>query len=108
MTKGLLYIAAYGASTPIGRDALSSAAAVRAAISGFTEHPHIVDTGGQPMRVAMAPWLDIDCTGADRFDALLVPAGVRKRREPTGQFDEHNHGEPRHLRHLSERPPVAP
>lgn len=69
-----VYIVALGASTPVGRDAWSTAAAVRAGISGFAEHPYMIDTAGEPMRVAMAPWLDIDCEGCDRFEALLVPA----------------------------------
>lgn len=69
-----VYLASVGASTPVGRDAFSSAAAVRAGISGFTEHPHMEDTDGEPMRVAMAPWLEADCEGLDRFEALLIPA----------------------------------
>ena len=68
------YIVSLGASTPIGRDAWSSAAAVRAGISGFAEHPYLDDTAGEPMNVAMAPWLDIDVEGKDRFEALLFPA----------------------------------
>ncbi len=69
-----VYVAALGASTSVGRDAWSTAAAVRAGISGFTEHPFMVDTVGEPMRVAMAPWLDVECEGLDRFEALLLPA----------------------------------
>lgn len=34
----------------------------------------MVDRAGEPMHVAMAPWLDIDCQGTDRFEALLFPA----------------------------------
>ncbi len=69
-----IYIAALGASTPIGRDAWSSAAAARAGISGFTQHPYMIDTAGEPMRAAIAPWLDIDLMGVERFKALLYPA----------------------------------
>src|SRR5579864_3575658 len=69
-----VYVAALGASTPVGRDAWSSAAAVRAGIAGFVEHPYMIDTAGEPMRIAMAPWLDVDCSGADRFEELLRPA----------------------------------
>lgn len=69
-----VYLAAFGASTPVGRDAWSSAAAVRAGISGFTEHPYMIDTAGEPMRMALAPWLDIDLAGRSRFEALLCPA----------------------------------
>lgn len=67
-------IVAMGACTPVGRDAWSSAAAVRAGICGFGQHPYMLDTAGEPMRAAIAPWLDIACTGADRFEALLFPA----------------------------------
>ena len=69
-----IHVVSLGASTPVGRCAWSSAAAVRAGISGFGQHPYMIDTAGEPMRVARAPWLDIDLTGVDRFEALLYPA----------------------------------
>lgn len=68
------YIVGFGASTPVGRDAWSSAAAVRGGISGFAEHPYMVDSIGQPVRAAIAPWLDIDVAGSERFEMLLMPA----------------------------------
>jgi 3-oxoacyl-[acyl-carrier-protein] synthase-1 len=34
----------------------------------------MIDTAGQRMRVAMAPWLDVDCDGVERFATLLLPA----------------------------------
>lgn len=67
-------IVAMGACTPLGRDVWASAAAVRAGISGFVQHPYMLDTAGEPMRAAIAPWLDIGLEGADRFAALLFPA----------------------------------
>ena len=69
-----VHVVALGASTPVGRDAWSSAAAVRAGISGFAEHPYLTDSVGEPTRLAMAPWLEPECEGLDRFEALLVPA----------------------------------
>ncbi|HTT13065.1 MAG TPA: beta-ketoacyl synthase N-terminal-like domain-containing protein [Burkholderiaceae bacterium] len=69
-----VFIAGLGASTAVGRGAWESAAAVRAGISGFTQHPFMIDTAGEPMRAAIAPWLDIGLAGADRFEALLFPA----------------------------------
>lgn len=69
-----IYVVSMGASTPIGRDPFSSAAAVRAGISGFAEHPFMIDTAGEPMRIAKAPWIDISINGAERFKALLLPA----------------------------------
>ncbi|MGH9350081.1 MAG: beta-ketoacyl synthase N-terminal-like domain-containing protein [Vicinamibacterales bacterium] len=74
MRRDVLSMVGLGATTPVGRDAWSSAAAVRAAVTGFTEHPYMVDTAGQPMRVALAPWLDIDSDPLERFEALLLPA----------------------------------
>lgn len=68
------YIIGLGASTAVGGDAWSSAAAVRAGISGFVQHPFMIDTVGEPMRVALAPWLSIDLSGVERFMALLLPA----------------------------------
>jgi 3-oxoacyl-[acyl-carrier-protein] synthase-1 len=67
-------IVALGASTSIGRDAWASAAAVRAGVNHFGQHPFMIDTAGEPMRVARADWLGIDVSGVDRFEALLFPA----------------------------------
>lgn len=67
-------IVGLGASTSVGRDAWSSAAAVRAGVNNFGQHPYMIDTAGEPMRVARADWLDIKVSGVDRFEALLFPA----------------------------------
>jgi 3-oxoacyl-[acyl-carrier-protein] synthase-1 len=67
-------IVALGACTPVGRDVWSSAAAVRAGISSFVQHPYMIDTAGEPMRAAIAPWIDIGLSGAVRLEALLFPA----------------------------------
>ncbi|MGZ8942693.1 MAG: beta-ketoacyl synthase N-terminal-like domain-containing protein [Methylobacter sp.] len=69
-----LYIASFGASSSIGRDMLASAAAVRSGISGFMQHPYMIDTVGEPMRAAIVPWLDIELQGLERLQALLYPA----------------------------------
>jgi 3-oxoacyl-[acyl-carrier-protein] synthase-1 len=74
MAKAPLQILGLGASTPIGRTAWASAAAARAGVCGFAEHPYMVDTSGEPMRVAPAPWIDIGTGGAARLAALLQPA----------------------------------
>lgn len=74
MSNEPIHVVGLGASTAVGRDALSSAAAVRAGISGFTQHPYMIDTAGEPMRAAIAPWLDIGVAGVERFEALLFPA----------------------------------
>ncbi len=67
-------IVAVGACTPLGRNVWATAAAVRAGISGFVQHPFMIDTAGEPLRVALAPWLDIGLSMADRLEALLFPA----------------------------------
>jgi len=69
-----VFVVGMGASTAVGRGAWESAAAVRAGISGFVQHPYMIDTTGEPMCAAIAPWLDIALTGVDRFEALLFPA----------------------------------
>ncbi|WP_233888743.1 beta-ketoacyl synthase N-terminal-like domain-containing protein [Paraburkholderia flagellata] len=74
MAEAIVQVAALGASTPLGRDAWSSAAAVRAGIAAFADHPYMIDDGGgKPMKVAMAPWLDCNLSGVPRFMALLEP-----------------------------------
>lgn len=70
----MMALVALGASTPLGRDPWSTAAAVRAGISRIREHPSLLDTAGEPMRVCSATWLDTDVRGADRYAALLFPA----------------------------------
>lgn len=67
-------IAALGASTAVGRGAWESAAAVRAGISGFVQHPWMIDSVGEPLRAGMAPWIDAGVGGVDRLEALLLPA----------------------------------
>jgi 3-oxoacyl-[acyl-carrier-protein] synthase-1 len=67
-------VAGLGAQTPIGRSVWASAAAARAGLCGFCEHPFMVDTAGEPMRVARAPWIDWRVAGIDRLAALLLPA----------------------------------
>lgn len=74
MSSGQACIVALGASTAVGRDAWSTAAAVRAGISGFTQHPYAEDSVGERVKVAFAPWVDIGITGVERFEALLFPA----------------------------------
>ncbi|HZF81097.1 MAG TPA: hypothetical protein VEZ89_15045, partial [Rubrivivax sp.] len=66
-------IVGLGANTALGQGAFATAAAVRAGISGFVQHPYMIDTAGEPMRAAIAPYLDIGLSGVDRFEALLFP-----------------------------------
>jgi 3-oxoacyl-[acyl-carrier-protein] synthase I len=68
------YIVAMGAVTPIGRSSWASAAAARAGIAGFSQHPFMIDVTGAPMIVARASWLDIELMGTQRLQQLLFPA----------------------------------
>ena len=63
-----------GATTSVGRSALASAAAVRAGVSGFTQHAFMVDSLGLPMRVAAFPWLDENHDIVDRIVVGLITA----------------------------------
>lgn len=63
-----------GATTPLGRSAWATAAAVRAGISGFTQHAFMVDAVGKPMHVAAFPWLDDSCEVGERITECLVAA----------------------------------
>jgi len=63
-------VAGLGAATAVGMNAPSSAAAVRAGISGITDHPFLFDVVGDPFRVTQAGYLDIDLCGADRLGEL--------------------------------------
>lgn len=74
MAGHALQILGLGATTPVGRNVWASAAAVRAGVCGFHEHPFMIDTAGEPMRVAHAPWLSTDLVGAQRLAALALPA----------------------------------
>ncbi|MBV9122840.1 MAG: hypothetical protein JO112_05755, partial [Planctomycetes bacterium] len=77
-----------GARTAIGMTAPSSAAAVRAGIPGFGEHPFMIDTAGNKMIVARAPYLE-DQAGAERLLALAEPA-AREALAPLTNLREKN------------------
>lgn len=67
-------IIATGARTPLGLDAVASAAAYRAGISGMGEHPFMVDRVGNPMPAALDARLDPRLMGPDRLLALAETA----------------------------------
>ncbi len=74
MTNAAACITAVGAVTPIGSGAWIAAAAARAGVCGFREHPFMIDTAGEPMRVARVPWLDVDVPIAERCVQMLLLA----------------------------------
>lgn len=63
-----------GGCTAVGACAASSAAAVRALISGYAMHPYLLDTDNEPICVAMAPYIPYKVHIADRFHLLLQSA----------------------------------
>lgn len=67
-------ITGVGAITSIGYDAWTSAAAARAGLCGFREHAYMIDTAGEPMRVASVPALAIGLSVAERCAQMLLPA----------------------------------
>lgn len=72
-----------GACTSVGASAASSAASVRGGICAFAEHPHMIDTAGNPMIVANASYLPDELVGADRFLHL----GMRAAQEALNAFN---------------------
>jgi 3-oxoacyl-[acyl-carrier-protein] synthase-1 len=73
-----------GAQTPVGRHVLAAAAAVRAGISAYAEHPFMIDRYGEPMIVARAAWLDEDLALGDRI-ALLAAGAAREALGPVAR-----------------------
>ena len=71
-----VYVVGVGAQTPVGRNALSAAAAVRCGISAFAEHPFMIDKHGEPMVVARAEWLDEALNVKDRVLQLGLSASL--------------------------------
>jgi len=69
-----IFICGYGAVTPVGLTAPASAAAVRAGLSGFSEHPFMVDSVGEPMCVAQCPLVESHPILSTRIIEGLVAA----------------------------------
>lgn len=63
-----------GACTSVGRTLWASAAAVRAGVASFGDHPFMVDSIGEPMVVARASYLSDDIVGLERLLILASPA----------------------------------
>jgi len=72
--KSQICIVGIGAVTAVGLTAPSAAAAVRAGIAGFGEHPFMIDRQGEPMIVARVPGLEDQPQAINRCTALAVPA----------------------------------
>lgn len=63
-----------GATTSVGLDAVTTAAAVRSGISGFQEHPYMINQEGEPYVLAMVPSILPEIVGADRYIELAIPS----------------------------------
>ena len=74
-------VVGFGAATSIGTTAQSTVAAACAGIAGFSDHPSMIDRSGEPMIVAIAPYIDVNAVGEDRFVALAGPA-LREALQP--------------------------
>jgi 3-oxoacyl-[acyl-carrier-protein] synthase-1 len=71
-----LCITGIGATTSVGLDALATAAAVRAGISGFEEHPYMINQEGDPYVLAMVPSIDAAIIGVKRYIELVIPSMI--------------------------------
>ena len=67
-------ITSIGATTAVGLNADSTAAAVRAGISGFEEHPFMINQEGEPYMLAMVPSINPETTGVKRYTELVTPS----------------------------------
>lgn len=67
-------IVGVGALTSIGLNAPATAAAARAGIASFKEHPYMIDQEGEPYIVAMVPTLAPQLLGVERYVKLVLPA----------------------------------
>jgi 3-oxoacyl-[acyl-carrier-protein] synthase-1 len=83
MTGGICVVGV-GAATSIGMTAPATAAAVRAGIANFSDHPDMIDQIGEPYVVARAPYIDSDVAGEDRFVELAKRAACEAL-EPLGE-----------------------
>ena len=73
MAKGdTIVIVGVGARTPLGFDAASSAAAVRAGISAIQDHPYMIDRFGERMKVTRDIGVDAAVIGPDRAVEIAV------------------------------------
>lgn len=67
-------IVGVGAFTSIGLSGPATAAAARAGIANFNEHPYMIDREGEPYILAMVPTLATQLMGVERYVHLAIPA----------------------------------
>ena len=66
-----MQVVGLGATTAVGRDVWSTAAAVRAGVAGFQRHGFMVDDVGRPLTVAAMPGVGDDRSVAQRMSLAL-------------------------------------
>lgn len=71
---GAIAIVGIGVRCSVGLQARAAAAAVRAGVTGFGDHPYIIDKVGEPIIVAREPSLIASLQGPERLVALARPA----------------------------------
>ncbi len=86
---GSICVVGVGVTTSIGMTAPATAAAVRAGIAGFADHPYMIDRVGEPFVVASAPYIDTDVVGEDRFIELALPAACEALEPLSGLLRTH-------------------
>jgi len=69
-----LCVVGIGAMSAVGLDAPANAAAIRAGISNFQEHPFMINREGDPYMLAMVPAINETLMGFNRHIELLKPA----------------------------------
>src|SRR5258706_7115637 len=71
-----LNVISVGARTSLGVDLASSAAAARAGITAFGDHPFMIDRAGRRMLVARDSTLTIEAEGEERLAQLVAAAAA--------------------------------
>jgi 3-oxoacyl-[acyl-carrier-protein] synthase-1 len=79
-----IVVVGVGARTPLGFDAASSAAAVRAGISAIQDHPYLTDRFGQLMKVTRDAGVPAELQGADRVVEIAFSSALEALRPLLG------------------------
>jgi 3-oxoacyl-[acyl-carrier-protein] synthase I len=80
LSEAPVVIVGIGARTPLGFDAASSAAAVRAGISCIQDHPYMIDRFGKPMKVTRDAEMDPELAGPERLVEIALHAALEALR----------------------------
>ncbi len=79
-----IVVVGVGARTPLGLDAPSSAAAVRAGLSAIQDHPYLTDRFGELMKVTRDAGVAVELQGADRVVEIALSASLEALRPLLG------------------------